>query len=139
MVEYNLIEHTADLGVRIKARDYNELFVSAPKILYELIGEIVVLENEVKEEKIILKANDWETLLHDWLSEALYWFDVRERVFEDIRFEILKETYLEARITPKKLDLEKTVIRTEIKAITYHNLKIVQTTEGIETTIIFDI
>ncbi len=135
-----ILEHTADLAIRIIANDYRELFEYAPSALYSLIGQIVIdTKNDIRQETISLQAGNWEELFHDWLSEILYCFEVREIVFEKCDFIVLKSEHLKANVECGKIDIRKSKIITEIKAVTYHNLKIEQKDEQIEANVIFDV
>ncbi len=135
-----ILEHTADLAVRITADDYRSLFVFVPKLVYNLIGQIVIdSQADSLEEKLSLKSADWEELFHDWLTEILYWFEVREIIFENCEFSILKPERLDASISCRKIDIYSSKIHTEIKAVTYHNLRIEEKNNKIEANVIFDI
>ncbi len=137
---YEILEHTADIAIKIIAQNYISLFEYAPVALYSVIGDIVIDKNiETKRETITLKADSWEELLHDWLTEILYYFEVRELIVKQCNFSVLKPEYLESDLKLGKIDIRKSKISREIKAITYHNLKIEQKDNLIEANVILDI
>jgi len=134
-----ILDHTADLAVRIRARDDRELFTLGAQSVYRLIGEAVPSEAGPKPYRIGLQANGEEELFHDWLAEVLYWFQVREIAFESLTFETLSPTALKVTVLGRKIDVEKSEFRTEIKAVTYHGLAIERSSEGVTATVIFDV
>lgn len=139
MIKYNFIEHTADLGIKLKASNIEELFSGIAKILYEIVGKISTKEDDEKRIKIELKADDIQNLLYDWVSEIIYYLFAEKKVFEEVKFAKLSPEGLIADIRLKPIDPENTEIKTEIKAVTYHNLSIVETDDGIEACLIFDV
>lgn len=138
-LEVTLLEHTADLGVRIHAADFTALFVSSPQVVYNLIGTPLPLKDSEETSRLTLKASGWEDLFHDWLAEILYWFDVRQVLFQQCTFSVLRENHLEVEVRSARLDVENSEISTELKAVTYHELKISGTSSGLEATVIFDV
>ena len=135
-----IIEHTADLAILISAKDYYELFSCAPSVLYSIIGHIEINEcTNPQEETISLQAGNKEELFHDWLTEILYYFEVRQLIFEECLFSVLKAERLESHIKSRKIDIHKSKIITEIKAVTYHDLKIEEKDGNIQARVIFDV
>ncbi|MFA5864945.1 MAG: archease [Phycisphaerae bacterium] len=134
-----ILEHTADLAIRINAVDAKELFELGATAVYQLIGEPVRAAGESRVYSFSLQANSQEELLHDWLAEALYWFQVRQIVFERYEFEVLRPTHVKVKAEGWKIDVEKSIIHIEIKAVTYHNLHIKPNEEGLTATVIFDV
>ena len=82
-----------------------------------------------------LEAMDTETLLVDWLSELAYWAESEMLVFHEFKIESVSPTHLRARMYGTRVaQLEK-----HIKAVTYHNLEVVQTENGLTATVVFDV
>lgn len=134
-----MLEHTADLAVRISAANEIELFELGAAAVYELIGPPVPAEGEAKPCHLLLQAGGEEELFHDWLAEILYWFQVRQTFFERFDFETLRPTLLRATAHGRKIDVEKSTFHVEIKAVTYHHLRIEHRPQGLTATVIFDI
>jgi len=135
---YEILEHTADVAVRITAPDLPTLFIVAAAALYDIIGTIS-RPRKGRIEQWELQANDVEQLLHDWLAELLYWFQVRKTVFGKIEFQRIDLQHLQARLTGSPLHRRRCQIRHEIKAITYHQLQVTRAGGKIQATIIFDV
>ena len=129
------VEHTADEALRIFGTDLAELFLSAAAGLTHLMAADVA-EISIKIEKNIeLNAIDAESLLVEWLGELVYWAESEMLVFKKFRILKATNTYFKANIYGGKASrLEK-----HIKAVTYHNLKIQKTSDGLEATIVFDV
>lgn len=132
------VEHTADVAMRVIADDYPALLEHAARGLYRLVGDLVG-QGEPQTHILNLRAQDAEQLLHDWLSEVLYWYDVREVVFEAFEFPVLRETELEARLVGRRLDAARSTVHLEIKAITYHQLRIERRETGVTALVVLDI
>jgi SHS2 domain-containing protein len=73
--------------------------------------------------------------LIQWLSELAFYAEVRCEIFDYFDIRKISPTYLEAKITGRRF----VSLPTPIKAVTYHNLKIIDTDKGLEATIVFDI
>jgi SHS2 domain-containing protein len=134
-----ILDHTADLALRLQAPEETSLFTLGADAVYQMIGALVPGKGEAKTYRIALNAGAWEELLHDWLSEILYWLQVREIMFHRYTFEVLTKTHIKATAEGKKIDVEKSAFHCEIKAVTYHHLKVEKKPEGVIATVIFDV
>ena len=76
---------------------------------------------------ILLEANDLPALMHDYLSEILFLFETEGLVFRDFEVSVKKKgaVYkLSATLSGEKFNKKKHIILTDIKAVTYHDLKV---------------
>jgi SHS2 domain-containing protein len=127
------IPHTADWSVRVWAEDLPSLFIEAARAMNSLAGTVTDKEPRLKQ-TFESEAPDAESLLVAFLSELVYYQEQ-----ENLAFDAFK---LEVEIQKLKIEMEGAPIASldkAIKAVTYHNLKIAKTTEGFETTIVFDV
>jgi SHS2 domain-containing protein len=135
--DFEIINHTADVGIRAYGTNIGQAFANAAGALFSLIAE---LDNvgEVIYRDIELTAQDQESLLVEWLNELIYLFDVENIIFK--RFDIieLNNTQLKARGYGEKVDNSKHKLKTGVKAATYHMLK-VDKGEGCQVQVLFDI
>ena len=129
------IEHTADKALRISGINLRELMISAAQGMTQLmLGDASKIPNEI-EKSIELQAADAESLLVEWLGELAYWAETEMLVFKKFKITNVTATSLEAiALGGKVAELEK-----HIKAVTYHNLEIMQTPGGLEATVVFDV
>ncbi|MGW8257582.1 MAG: archease, partial [Thermoguttaceae bacterium] len=79
-----------------------------------------------------------EDLLHDWLAELLYTFQVHRRLLAMFRVN-LHSTGLSAVAQGELYDPNRHEILLEIKAITWHGLKVQQSPSGWLAEVILDI
>lgn len=135
---FELFDHTADVGLRVRAGSLAELLVEAARGLTALI---VVDPSGVAERQtraIAVAAEEPEYLLFDWLNELLFLFD-RER-FLGARFEVnLGPAGLVATVWGEPCDLERQPLSHEVKAITYHGLTVERMSDGWLAEVILDI
>src|SRR3989344_2432274 len=135
MKKFKILEHKADLRVRVYGKDKEELFLNA------LLGMTAGLRPEISNQqsvirKIDIKSPDSEALLVDFLSEALYLIQTSKEIYNSVKFKKLSDANLEAELTGQKAER----FGEDIKAVTYHGLEIKERKDGaLEATLIFDI
>ena len=135
--EFEILEHTADIGIIAYGRNISEAFAGAAKGMFSLItepGEIVGVENR----DIELTAADQEYLLVAWLNELIYLFDTENMLFKRFDIARLSETQLKATAYGEKVNNSRHNIKMGIKAATYHTLKI-EKNDGIRVQVLFDV
>jgi len=141
MCDYKYIEHTADIGIEVSANSIDKLFkISALAWMETIIGK-VKLEN-VLTKNIELEGISHEDLLVVFLSELNYIFLVKKEVYQPLSISIWKEGQLyklKAELYGEIIDYKKYTVNEEIKAVTYHQIKISQEGKNFNTKIIFDI
>jgi len=129
------VEHTADEALRIFGTNLADLFLSAAAGLTHLLAvDVSEISTEI-EKSFELDAIDAESLLVEWLGELAYWAESEMLVFKKFRIQKATDTYLQAKVFGGKASM----LAKHIKAVTYHNLKIQKTSNGLEATIVFDV
>jgi len=138
---YKFIEHTADLGIRVKGKSLKELFNNAALAVFDIIAEkaasFKLQASSCRKVIIKQKADNLEELFINWLNELLSLSATKEVIFEDFKIDKLDEHNLEAIAVGS--DMENYKVNTEIKAATYHELKIVKTPVGWLAEVILDV
>jgi SHS2 domain-containing protein len=135
---YETFEHTADLGLRIRTADLNTLFAEAAEALFSTIVDDLGTVVAVQKVKVAFTDDDREYLLFDWLKELLYRFDSEHLLFS--RFEVhVSDTGLTGTAWGEPLDRDRHALAHEVKAITYHGLKVEKTADGWLAELIVDI
>lgn len=127
------ISHTADWSARVWAHDLPSLFTEAARAMNILSGTVAGTGPRLKG-RFEAEAPDVESLLVAFLSELLYYQEQENIAFDQF----------ELRVEPGRLkaEMEGAQIASSekaIKAVTYHNLKVKRTDQGVETTIVFDV
>ena len=135
--DFEIIDHTADVGIIAHGADIKQAFSNAARALFSLITELDDME-EVLYRDIVLVAPDEESLLVEWLNELIYLFDVENIVFKRFDITQLSDTKLKARSYGEKLDSSKHKLKTGVKAATYHMLNI-DRSNGCSVQVLFDI
>jgi SHS2 domain-containing protein len=135
---YEFFEHTADLGLRIRAADLDTLFSEAAQALFAAIVEDLTSVRPMRQVSFEVKGDEREYLLFDWLNELLYRFDAEHLIFS--RFEVHVTTSgLAGTAWGEPLDRSRHELSHEVKAITYHGLRVEQTPGGWLAEVIVDI
>jgi SHS2 domain-containing protein len=135
---YETFEHTADLGLRIRAADRNQLFVESAQALFSaIVDDPATIELKQKID-VNLQGDDLGYLLFDWLNELLYRFDTEHMLFG--KFEVrIENQSLRASAWGEPLDAARHSLAHEVKAITYHGLKVEKEKDGWLAEVIVDI
>ncbi|MDX1708275.1 MAG: archease [Desulfobacterales bacterium] len=134
-MSFEEIEHTADHALKIYGKDLEELFISAAEGMTALMVADISGVSEDITKAIKLKAIDTESLLVEWLSELAYWAEAEMLVFKTFNIHSSTANDVDASVIGGRTPaLEK-----QIKAVTYHNLKIKKTPRGLEVIITFDV
>lgn len=135
MMKYELLDHTADLMIKAGGSTIEECFENAA---YAMFDQMVDLQSVKPERKIVFKIGkgDLEEMLFDMLSELLYLHDAEQMVFS--RFKVMfMDDGLECTAWGENLDIERHRPKKEIKAVTYHMIKV--NPDEPSVTVLFDI
>lgn len=120
---FETFEHTADLGLRVAADSAEALFADAARGLFSMITtdlDAVRLETAYPFE---LPGEPTDLLLFDWLSELLYVYETQHLLLAN--FEVrLANGRLRATAWGEPIDRGRHALDHEVKAITYHGLKL---------------
>lgn len=120
---FTTFEHTADLGLRVEADSIESLFEEAAAGLISIIcrNPEAIGRNETRQ--IRVRGTDWDELLHDWLDELLYLFSAEHWLAARCRVAFDAEG-LTAEAGGEPVDRQRHELGQEVKAITYHGLKV---------------
>jgi len=138
MKEFEILEHTADVGIKAYGKNLAECFENAAKGMFAIITDNSKIDS-VGEYRIELKADSLEELLVDWLSELLFLNSAYNLVFGEFKVDLdEKKIRLNARVFGEEYNRNKHGYGVEIKAVTYHMLRI-KKTYPYEVQVLFDI
>ena len=138
MPRYEVIPHTADIGIKVYGKNLQELFKNAAYGMFDIIADLDGLTVSVTK-SIDIKAPDKEELLIAWLGELLYNFYTKQIIFFDFDIGELDETHLKAAASGRHVGENRNRLKTEIKAVTYHELKIEEKQGVFTAVVIFDV
>lgn len=135
---YELFEHTADLGLRVRAPDLDTLFAEAAACLFSAVLEDVGTVEPRQAVTVELSGTNREFLLFDWLRDLLLKCDEDHVVFG--KFEVrVRDDGLTGTAWGEPVDAARHVLAHEVKAVTYHELKVVRDGDGWLAEVIVDI
>jgi len=135
---YEFIDHTADMGVEVYGRDLRELFQNAGEALFEIICDVSEVTESI-EKRVAVDGEDLEQLMVVWLGELLYLHDVERLLFKRFEVEEVGERKLVATVYGEELKEGYHTIKTEIKAVTYHQIQVRQEDGRWIARVIFDL
>ena len=135
---FEIIDHTADIGIVAYGADIKQVFANAALGLFNLMADLGNLKEDTKRE-IELSAEDVEVLLVEWLNELIYISDVEHIIFKRFEINELSNTQLRATCFGEKIKPGQHRLKREIKAATYHMLRLNKENGSYKVQIIFDI
>jgi SHS2 domain-containing protein len=122
---WQVFEHTADVGIAAKADTMGELF----EALGDGLSGIICRRDRVDSQdtrEIHIAAEDREALAMDFLSEVLNIIQSDGFLVGYVRVDAISDTDVRAELIGEPYDQARHELHTEVKAITYHLLKIAQ-------------
>jgi len=138
MKRFEVLDHTADIGLIVYGEDLKTLFENAGEAFFHLITDLKKVRRRV-EKRIEIRGEDLERLMVDWLSELLYLHDVENLLFKGFKVESVGEGGLKARVKGEPFQEGVHVIKTGVKAVTYHQIEVRKKNGRWRAQIIFDL
>lgn len=132
------LDHTGDIGFEVRADSLEALFRRAARGLYEILVERLPAAAGT-EETLDLQEEAPDLLLRTFLSELLYRFLASRTILVDFPELRIAENRLQARGATVRFDPVRDGLRTELKAVTYHQLDVQCEGPGWKARIIFDV
>ena len=135
---FNFHEHTADITIECWAPTLKEAFVQAAIATLEVVVDTSSV-NSKNAVDISVSGIDLNELLVEWIGQIIALIDIKFMFFSKFSIETItqndEEYTLEGQVWGETIDLERHDARTEVKAMTYADLKII--TEPERTTFWF--
>lgn len=135
---FEILDHTADIGLMIHGKDLKALFENAGKAFFHLITDLKKVRIRT-ERKIHLEGESLERLMVDWLTELLYRHDVENLLFKEFEIDAIGEDGLEAIARGEPFQEGIHIIKTEVKAVTYHQIEVGKRDGGWRAKVILDL
>ncbi len=135
---HETFEHTADIGLRVRAASLEQLMSEAA----EALTAVIILNPEeirpLETLSFTIPGDREDDLLHDWLAQLVFTLDTQHLVFS--RFEVQRQSGgLAAQAWGERLDPQRHALGMEVKAVTYHELKVEPTADGWLAEVILDL
>jgi len=144
--DFEFIEHTADVKVRVYGETLKELFQNSLKALFQTVlpkaqgcflrEELEVCNEFPIKKKISITSSNKEALLVDFLSEVLCLMDTHNEAYGEVTIRLLSDTEMEATLNGVSVV---SFQGQDVKAITYHELAIENIDNVWQSTIVFDV
>jgi protein archease len=122
---FEVWDHTADIGLIVYGEDLKALFENAGEAFFHLITDFKKVRCRI-EKQIHIGGESLDRLMVDWLSELLYLHDVENLLFKRFKVESVGEDGLRAIVRGESFQEGVHVIKTEVKAVTYHQIEVRQ-------------
>ncbi len=133
-MSFEEIEHTADRAFRVTGRDLTELLENAAHAMQVLDGPGPASGPSATRD-VEVEGIDSESLLVNWLNEILFLEQTQRLVCERFHIHEIKGHRLHARVETRECNES----HSHIKAATFHNLQVRQTSEGLVAEVVLDV
>ena len=138
MTDYELIDHTADLGILVRAPQLPALFSAAARALFDLTCDLSQV-SPGEQLRLSLEDPELDCLMVKWLNELIFLHETRRLLFSEFAVRISDGYRLDARLGGEMLDPQRHALFRGIKAATYHQLQILKQDAIWSARIIFDV
>ncbi len=138
MKRYKVFDHTADLGLEIYGKDERELFSNAAFAIFDLTVDLHnVNASEVR--SVSVRGSDREDLFVNYLREILYIFNGEGILLKEFSISEISSRHLVGEVRGEAFNPKRHIIKTEIKAVTYHQVEVEKNKGGWKARVIFDV
>jgi len=135
---YQIIDHTADLGIIVKGVNEKDVFIRAAYAMTD-----IMVKGDINKKTVIkdvsLQGDDFPDLMVKWLGEILYLFNGEKLVVHSIEITSISSIMLQSTLTLSSFEPKDHQVKREIKAVTYHQIFVDNVNDGWQARIIFDI
>jgi len=138
MPNFEVIDHTADVGIVAYGNRVEEVFLNAADGVFSLIADLGKVDEETSQH-IAVDAPDQEELLVAWINELLYLFDAENLIFSRFKIIELGKTQLKAIAYGEQVDPDRHDLRAQVRAATSHRLKLKKEGNAFSAQLILDL
>ncbi len=138
MPRYEAIPHTADTGIIAYGETLPELFENAAYGMFDLMFDLTALAGSRRDVPVVAAGDSAEELLVAWLEELLYLGEVHRLAFAGFTVDRLEEGGVQGAGSGVSLD-EAELRGPPVKAVTWHDLAVVEIPAGWWARVIFDV
>ena len=130
---WSLIDHTGDVGIEVRADSREGLFAEASRAMFDLLAGAPEDVAGTPEALALPEGDDAEAL-RDFLAELLYRFSMERKMY--VGFKAGSGTVQGAW---EPYDAARHPLRTELKAVTWHQLEVTRENGAWRARVIFDV
>jgi SHS2 domain-containing protein len=135
---YRLLDHTADLGLEIYGRDLADLFANACFALFDNITDLSRVKASVAR-SLAVTGDDLPDLMVNWLRELLALWTIDGLLVASARVKAVSETRLTAELACDVYAADRHDLKTDIKAVTYHQIAVTREAGGWTARVVMDV
>ncbi|MFW6198644.1 MAG: archease [Acidobacteriota bacterium] len=133
------IDHTADLGFEVWGPDLSSAFIEATRALMEVCTDRGATRAR-EDRSLEVAGDDPEELLVRWLHEVYLQLEIEGWLTADVESLGVGDETVRGTLRGEVYDPDRHTLHTEIKAITYHEMKIERGDDGlVRTTVVLDV
>ena len=134
---YRLIDHTADVAIEVTAHDLKSLFLNCGYALFDILYETGNVRSQ-KSYEIRAKGSTKEELLINFLRELFFKIEIYSVLLKEIHIDDLTKDKIIATAFGEEFDESRHKLKSEIKAVTYHNVKIEKKNDKLSVIMVLD-
>ncbi len=141
MPGYRFLEHITDAEIEAYGKNLEESFENAAKALEDTMVDLKSINPRIAE-KISIKGKDKQSLLYSWLEALIFREEVEGMLYSDFKCRISEKEggyVLNASVKGEKYDPGKHQEKTAVKAPTYHEMMIDESTEVVKLRFLLDL
>ena len=138
---FKYFDTTADIGIEVTSNNITEAFINSALGTMNLITDIEKIRTNITKE-IFIESEDEYGLLYDWITELLILLDSENFIASQYDISITRDNNLytlKGNISGDTYDTTIYNYKTEVKAITYHEMNIEKENDSIKIRFIVDL
>jgi SHS2 domain-containing protein len=133
--EHSFVEHTSEVELRLLAPTLPALFEEAGRALAELMLGEEPRGGETVHEEVTVTAPDRAALLAAWIDELIFRAEIRKAVFTSFAVSAVDDQTVTARLA----GIAEPVLKTAVKAATFHELRVAEEGGRFVATVVLDV
>lgn len=141
-VRFKFLEHTADVYIAAYGSSLEEAFCNAALAMFEVMTDTQTVENKFVNDFEIEEV-DKKALLYSWLEDLLIKFDIDGTLYSKFEINAIRQSndkyLLKGKAWGESYRPGSHPSRTEVKAVTYHDMEILSGRERVTVKFILDV
>jgi SHS2 domain-containing protein len=137
-MNYEVIDIFGDAGIKAYGSNCAETWGNVGIGMYSLITDLEQI-GETKTLEIDISSDSLESLLVKYLNELIFHFDTYNFIGKRIEVTEFSAAFIRAKVYGEEFDPRKHEQRLLLKAATYHNIRVDNSSGRCEVEVIFDI
>jgi SHS2 domain-containing protein len=132
---HSFVDHVGEVCLELRAPTLTELFAEAGRALAELLHDGRPNSAAGPFARLAVRARDREALLVAWMNELIYLSETGHAIYNHFLIERITDEEIVA--SARSLPVDR--VRTAVKAATFHDLRLQQTSDGFTARVVLDV